>query len=52
MNAVARGGRSSMGMADLSTPSGGTATAINPNGGTGWHHFIKTHLRRTSKCFW
>lgn len=40
MNDVARGGRSSMGMANLSTPSEGTATAINPNGGTSWHHFI------------
>jgi hypothetical protein len=32
MNAVARGGRSSMGMASLKTPSGGTATAVNPDG--------------------
>lgn len=40
MNAVAKGGRSSMGMANLSTPSGGTATAVNPNGQTSWHHFI------------
>ena len=39
MNAVARGGRSSMGMANLIIPEG-TATAVNPNGQTGWHHFI------------
>ena len=40
MNAVARGGRSSMGMANLTTPSGGTASYVNPNGQTDWHHFI------------
>lgn len=45
MNDVARGGRSSVGMADLSTPSGGTATAVNPNGGTSWHHFINISYR-------
>lgn len=40
MNDVATGGRSSMGMANLSTPSGGTATYVNPGGVTDWHHFI------------
>lgn len=29
-----------MGMICLTNPTSGTATNVNPNGGTGWHHFI------------
>lgn len=39
MNDVA-GYRNAMGMINLSNPSSGTASYVNPDGQTGWHHFI------------
>ncbi len=36
----AAGYRNAVGMINLSNPSSGTASYVNPNGQTGWHHFI------------
>ncbi len=36
----AAGYRNAMGMINLTNPSSATASYVNPNGQTGWHHFI------------
>lgn len=36
----AAGYRNAIGMINLTNPSSGTASYVNPNGQTGWHHFI------------
>lgn len=51
MNDAATWGNT-IGMINLSTPSGGTAAYINPNGQTGWHHFINMSYNVESNNMW
>ena len=40
--------RNAMGMISVSAPTSGTASYVNPNGQTGWHHFINMSYSETN----
>ena len=44
--------RNAMGMVNISAPSDGTASYVNPNGQTGWHHFINISYPTESNNMW
>lgn len=51
MNDAAKFGNS-MGMINLSDPSDGTASYVNPNGQTSWHHFINISYQIEPTNMW
>lgn len=52
MNAAA-GFRNAIGMISLSNPEGKDAKTINPNGQTGWHHFINmSYTEQSGSNMW
>lgn len=51
MNDAASFGNS-MGMINVSAPSDGTASYVNPNSQTGWHHFINISYELASTNMW
>lgn len=49
----AAGYRNAMGMINLTNPSSATASYVNPNGQTGWHHFINlSHSEQSGSNMW
>ena len=44
--------RNAMGMINLSAPSSGTASYVNPNAQTSWHHFINISYNTESSNMW
>ena len=49
----AAGYRNAMGMINLSNPSSGTASYVNPNSQTGWHHFINmSYAEQSGSNMW
>ena len=49
----AAGYRNAMGMIHLSNPSSGTASYVNPNAQTGWHHFINmSYSEQSGSSMW
>ena len=51
MNAVASM-NNAMGMAYLNAPTSGTASYVNPNAQTGWHHFINISYETIQTNMW
>lgn len=44
--------RNAMGMVNISDPTSGTASYVNPNGQRGWHHFINMSYQTESTNMW